>query len=125
MEGNRIVDQYLRSATRTPAAVDAQPARGFDANSDASVPMIDLIMANGDRLALPYHDLRSVMMQGDLIVMEFADRLITVRGRSFLPLYNALQLHLVRRILASPDGFDDGNASTWIETMSVENASGN
>lgn len=105
---------------RGPSA-DSNPASlGFERHSDGPGLMVDFGLKGGDRLSIPYCYISAIRLDpSNAITLELADRSIVIKGRNLLPLYNNLVLHAAFRVNVTDTGFDDGSASTWIESIEI------
>ncbi len=102
------------------SAAASESGSGFDAGG-AHVPMLDLVQKDGSRIGLPYSYLFEVQLTGDgAVVLRYADKHATIRGRNLLPLYNSLLAHTVRRISVSPTPFDNEEAASWVKEIVIE-----
>jgi hypothetical protein len=119
------MDRFVRSGdgASTAHAQDSGEgiALGFDTQNDASALMLELVLIDGSRVALPYVLLTAAMLsqEGEL-TMEYPDRMVRICGRNLLPLYQHILVHLARRVSVSQTAFDDGTASTWVSAIEVD-----
>lgn len=87
--------------------------------SDARVPMIDFRGADGTCYALAYADLLSVILtSSQMIVMEFRDHRVLVRGRNLTPVYRGLVAH--RIAFLREDDFDvSPESETFVDSLTI------
>lgn len=87
---------------------------------DAEVLMIDLVLANGDRVGLSYAYLTGLRLTAEgTLHAEFGTTLVTIMGRGLLALYQNLLTHQAYRVECASLPFDDGSGGTWIRSISV------
>lgn len=93
---------------------------GLAAPDSDTAPMVDFRGHDGTSFALPYRDLRAIVLpRSDRITLEFADHQVVVRGRNLRPVYDHLVGHRVTFL--QEDDFDHASESeTFIESIVVE-----
>lgn len=98
MSDDSIVNKYLRQQQPSSPV-----ARGPVETSEAYVPMLDLVLGNGNRVALPYAMLMKVAFDPSRgITLQFASDNVTVTGFRLEAVYRGLVQHRVRELVASP-----------------------
>lgn len=107
------VERPLERFLRTP------PSPAFQ-QLDHEALMLDLLLADGERVGLSYAYLTKLSLSGDgTLAAEFGDTLVTITGRGLLALYQHLLTHQAYRVECAALPFDGGDGATWIKSISV------
>lgn len=118
MSGN-VVDRFLRPPSAGPKAETKE--LGFGAEAGRSPRMIDFVLKNGDRKALPYAYLvRADLTGGEALEVTFTECVVRIRGRNLGPLYQHVIAQSAQRVEESGTGFDDDRQQSWVEAIAVE-----
>ncbi len=81
--------------------------------------MIDFRGTDGTCYALAYGDLLSVTLaSSQLIVLEFRDHRVQVRGRNLMPVYRGLVMHRVT-FLREDDFDSQPESETFIDELTI------
>lgn len=92
-----------------------------DTLSAGTALMLDLVMREGDHLALPYSYLAAARFNPSAgITLEYPDRVVTITGRRLEPLYQAVCTHTARRVVQGQDGFDDEPEGPFVQAIEVK-----
>ncbi len=98
-----VLDRYIRD--RPKAAEPDQPIKhSCFTEMPIAVAMLDLHLADGSRLALPYHYLEAIdftLSPASEIKLTFPTKSVQIKGHNLHPLYTALIGHRVGRIDAA------------------------
>lgn len=87
---------------------------------DTPALMIDLVLANGDRVGLSYAYLTGLRLTDEgTLYAEFGSSMVTIAGRGLLALYQNMLTHQAYRVACAALPFDDASAATWIKSISV------
>jgi hypothetical protein len=107
----RRLGEEPNGAKQTPASTQSPPDAGTGEPARVLPPgqtMLDFRFANGDRMALAYIDLRAMRFNpSEGIVLEFATRTVTIKGRRLKSIYEYLGRHQISYLSEQSDGFDD------------------
>lgn len=118
--GGSVLDKYRRSGrAESPSQAAADPPIEHRCFSEMpiQVVMVDLHLASGDCLALPYHYLEEARFdRSGVITLTFHEQEVKIHGRHLHPLYSGLTRHRVGRIepVARSD-FEDGDQTVVTE----------
>lgn len=99
--------EFLRAAERELNAAAAAPADGSSHDAYASaegsyVPMLDLVQADGRRMAFAYATLLKAEFDASkAIVLHFAAERVTIEGHRLAALYRAIIQHRAREVVAT------------------------
>ncbi|MEN1706035.1 MAG: hypothetical protein AAGJ54_11055 [Planctomycetota bacterium] len=96
VSGEDYIDRYLGKPSKSKRAEDE--GGPFDA-SEAFVSMLDLELANGNRVALPYATLLKIEFDpSSSIRMQFSTDEVLIEGRRLEELYRGIMQHRVRTV---------------------------
>lgn len=78
--------------------LDCIPAM-YRALAQGTALMLDLVLADGNHVGLPYTYLSAVNLDASVgIVLEYPDRTVTITGRNLRPVYRGILSHTALRL---------------------------
>ncbi len=115
-----LIDKY-RGKSVAPAPRPESKDLGFTSEPSTSLRMIDLVLKNGDRTALPYAYLVQTRLRGGAsIELTFTESVVTITGRGMAVLYKHLLAQTASCIGETASGFDDDRLQTWVEAITIK-----
>lgn len=109
MDNGSILDEFYDREPGSRTDERQESAECFDV-AEAYVAMLDLHLANGDRVALPYSLLMKIEFDpSEGITLRFSTDDVTIKGRRLEPLYKALMQQRVSGIGEASNGHPAAN----------------
>ncbi|MFI4893596.1 MAG: hypothetical protein ACIAQ0_09220 [Phycisphaerales bacterium JB058] len=106
------LERYTKPQRAEPASPDTVTADGY-------VAMLDLVLRNGNHVALPYATLlRAIFNPSAGISLVFAADDVVIEGRGLEPLYRGIVQHRVPKIACESgrQEFEQGTSETPVVT---------
>jgi hypothetical protein len=108
------------SGQESHPAADTQSHACFTEHA-IGVAMLDLELDDGNRLALPYHDLEAVGFDPDgRIELSYRSRKVIVRGTALLPLHKALTGHRVGSVKTGGRFRSESSSDPFVKSISIQ-----
>ncbi len=99
MSGDSILDRYLNEPPRPTKRAAAPPSTEVVEASERYVAMLDCVLGNGNRVALPYAMLlRAEFDPSKGITLRYSTEDVEIAGYRLEPVYRAIVQHRAREI---------------------------
>ncbi|MEN1704594.1 MAG: hypothetical protein AAGJ54_03640 [Planctomycetota bacterium] len=125
-KAENILDQYLNRTHAEPKPLEPSEPRAstrgaLTESGGTPVIMLDLRFGTGNRVALPYSYLQAVELDpSKKLVLTYADRQVTIRGRHLDVLHAALTTNTAIAITESAVLFDRDEEGPFVEKIDIE-----
>ncbi len=85
--------------------------------------MLDLRFKNGNRVALPYGYITSLVLDPSVgLQIRMADCVVKIKGRLLEPIYKAIANHTALAVVECQSGFDEGGDVPFVQSIIIDDS---